>query len=241
MGLAAGLIVFGLLVNKKIRWIIILCIIICSLGIGLYAPLRTKAIDAFTLMDLSGQIRKAQWKETWMMLSDGRLITGSGLANYQATIKPYHAEGIFVVDPHDPDWHRKTVFNKEFRDSVWQPVEIYMYPHNIYLNFWSELGIFGMLLFCWIFVKFIYLGFRNLKLIGNCLPSEALAKVGKLEIRNRDKASLKYLNTGLICSMVVILIHGLVDVPYFKNDLSVIFWVLIAVMGMVNLELRFKN
>ena len=29
-------------------------------------------------------------------------------------------------------------------------------------------------------------------------------------------------------ALVALIIHGLVDTPYFKNDLSVLFWVLIV-------------
>lgn len=32
--------------------------------------------------------------------------------------------------------------------------------------------------------------------------------------------------------MVAILVHGLVDVPYFKNDLAVMFWILVAITAM---------
>jgi hypothetical protein len=31
-------------------------------------------------------------------------------------------------------------------------------------------------------------------------------------------------------AMTVLFVHGLVDVPYFKNDLSILFWFLVAVM-----------
>ncbi len=34
-------------------------------------------------MDHSGQIRRSQWKETWEMLKDNRIIQGAGLANYK--------------------------------------------------------------------------------------------------------------------------------------------------------------
>jgi len=33
---------------------------------------------------------------------------------------------------------------------------------------------------------------------------------------------------GLGGAMVVLLVHGLVDTPYFKNDLSVLFWLIIG-------------
>lgn len=48
----------------------------------------------------------------------------------------------------------------------------------------------------------------------------------------------KYLNIGLISAMIVIIVHGLVDVPYFKNDLAVMFWLFLAMMGTINLELK---
>jgi O-antigen ligase len=172
-------------------------------------------------MDLSGQIRKAQWNETWGMLQDGRIFTGSGLANYKQAVAPYHAEGIFVRDPHDPDWHRKTVWNEEFRNSVWQPLEIYMYPHNIFLNFWVELGLAGMILFIWIVGKFLYIGLKN---------------IFTYRLGRNLKSKNRYFVLGLVCAMMVIVVHGLVDVPYFKNDLAVLFWLLVAMIGVLNLE-----
>ncbi|MBU4014686.1 hypothetical protein KJ878_00585 [Patescibacteria group bacterium] len=36
--------------------------------------------------------------------------------------------------------------------------------------------------------------------------------------------------------MIAITIHGLVDVPYFKNDLAVMFFILIAIIGLINLN-----
>jgi len=92
------------------------------------------------------------------MLKDGRLITGAGLANYQATVEPYHTQGIFIKDFSDPDAQRKLVFNEAYRMAHWQPLEIYLYPHNLVLNFWSELGLAGLLLFIWIILKYFWLG-----------------------------------------------------------------------------------
>jgi hypothetical protein len=40
---------------------------------------------------------------------------------------------------------------------------------------------------------------------------------------------------GVACAFLTIIIHGLVDVPYFKNDLAVFFWVLLAIVGISNL------
>ena len=156
------------------------------------------------------------------MLKAGRVITGAGLANYQNAVAPYHQEGIFFNIDNDPEFHRHVVWDEEYKKSHWQPVEVYLYPHNIFLNFWTELGLAGMVLFIWIIGKYLAISIRNLK----------------LEIRNSKFKENKYLVIGLMCSMVVVIIHGIVDVPYFKNDLAAMFWLLIAMMGFVNLELR---
>jgi len=44
----------------------------------------------------------------------------------------------------------------------------------------------------------------------------------------------------LLSAMVVIVVHGLVDVPYFKNDLAVMFWALIALMSLVDSNGRYE-
>jgi hypothetical protein len=50
------------------------------------------------------------------------------------------------------------------------------------------------------------------------------------------KGAERYIILGLIGAMVVMIVHGMVDVPYFKNDLAVMFWVLIALMGIVKIN-----
>jgi O-antigen ligase len=91
-----------------------------------------------------------------------------------------------------------------------------MYPHNIVLNFWAELGVLGVLLFAWIFVKYLYYGFASLS--------------------GKDKI----LSCGLIGALIAIIMHGLVDVPYFKNDLAVQFWVLMAIMSLLYMKSKEK-
>jgi O-antigen ligase len=67
------------------------------------------------------------------------------------------------------------------------------------LNFWSEIGIFGLLIFILLLAKYFF----------NYLKVTAV---------NRSFYQV------LICVMIALLFHGLVDVQYFKNDLSVLFW-----------------
>lgn len=80
-------------------------------------------------------------------------------------------------------------------------IEIFQYPHNLLLNVWSEAGILGLVAFGWICATWIK------------------------KIRNVDKTSSIYMTLPLIA----ILVHGLVDVPYFKNDLAFLFWTLASI------------
>lgn len=208
-GLAGALFIFAFLANKKLRLVALSGAMIFLIATVTYQPLRHYIIQKTTLEDLSGQIRRQQWSETMRMLENGRLIIGAGLNNYQKIVKPYHQPGIFVRND-DPQWQRKVVWNAAYRKQAWQPVEIYMYPHNIFLNFWSELGLAGALLFTWLIGRFIYQSWRF---------SQTKSKEDH------------YLTLGLLGAMIVIVINGLVDVPYFKNDLSVIFWIFFFLLG----------
>jgi len=201
VGLAAGLIFLGLIYPYRWTRIATLVILFLCLFVCLFIPcIRNYSFEKFTLSDRSGQIRQQQWKETWTMLKDDHQILGAGLANYQTAVKPYHAEGIWIKDKNDPQWLEKIRTSEEFRIKNWQPTEIYLYPHNILLNFWSEIGLFGAGIFLIIVLKFF------------------------LDYLREKNSENKKMYLILLSIMVVILVHGLVDVPYFKNDLSVLWW-----------------
>ncbi|MDP3836683.1 MAG: O-antigen ligase family protein [bacterium] len=214
VGIAGGAFIVALLAHKNTRKAAIagaiFVVIVLSISGATWKYVENKA----TLMDLSGQIRRQQWKETFQMLEDGRLLSGAGLDQYQKAVTPFHQEGIFVKND-DPDWYRKVVWNDEYKKQVWQPVEIYKYPHNIFLNFWTEITLFGALLFTWLIGRFFYDSIRLLKSL------------------EREK---RMLVLGLIGAMSALVIHGLVDVPYFKNDLAIIFWLIVAMAGIMKIK-----
>jgi O-antigen ligase len=92
----------------------------------------------------------------------------------------------------------------------WNPTNIdrFTYPHNIVLNFWTETGILGVLAFAWILVAgFIvtWRGWRN------------------------AVTDWRVIHLGVLLALVAVVVHGLVDVPYWKNDLSLEFWTLFSV------------
>lgn len=115
------------------------------------------------------------WEGTSKMLLD-RPIFGAGLDGFDKTYPNYR-----TCNPEEP-----------------------LYPHHILFNFWSEVGLFGL-------ISFILLGFL------------VFSELINLQEKN-------YLVLGVASALVEILFHGLFDVPYFKNDLSVLFW-LILVLG----------
>ena len=77
--------------------------------------------------------------------------------------------------------------------------ELLQYPHNLILTLWSELGLAGVFVFFLIFSKFIKKAINN-----------------------------KFLGLGLMSTILYFLIHGIVDVPYFKNDLSTQFFIFLG-------------
>ncbi|MCK5415861.1 O-antigen ligase family protein [Candidatus Parcubacteria bacterium] len=221
-----ALFLFGLFINKEVRCIVLLLAIMLGVGISAPQTIRQKVVQKVFLNDLSGEIRKQQWRETWRMMTDSpvRFIFGTGLSGYQKNVLPYHQEGIFFNKDNDPDFRRKIViYNDKYRAEHWQPVEVYMYPHNIFLNFWTELGLVGVILFIWIIGKFYYIIYKNIQ-------------NSKFKIQNLQNNSNRLFLLGLAGSMTVIIIHGLVDVPYFKNDLAIMFWLIIAILGIFKLN-----
>ncbi len=176
LGFLAGLVFYGLF-YRSARGYFVLILILVTL-IGVYAWQAGK-IDLTGRATVKGgdsvSVRLMMWQESWQMLK-ARPWWGAGLAGYQQAVAPYH--------------------HKDY-------IEIYLYPHNVLLNFWSELGLAGLLAFLLIIVWFYRIGFQ--KSVGDY---------------------------SLICmgGMTTLLVHGLVDVPYFKNDLSMLFWLVVGIL-----------
>ncbi len=80
-------------------------------------------------------------------------------------------------------------------------IEIFHHPHNIFLTMWVNLGLLGLF------------GFLILLVTSYRL----------LVTKNRSK-----LNIFILASLATIIVTGLVDSPYIKNDLSIFFWTIIA-------------
>lgn len=182
--------IFGYLykVKKYLAWGAVALIIILTPLTPYFQSFTNQIINPRTEMPVTSlEIRSLQWQETWQLLSDNWL-TGTGLAGYRQAMAEYH-------------------------QIPW--LEIYLYPHNIILNFWVELGLLGVL----VFISLLYFLIYSLR---------------KLFTQKNQLA------WPLTLAWITLLIHGLVDVPYFKNDLSILFFIFLGltVLAINSLEAK---
>lgn len=227
--------------NQVIKFLLILLTIFFSVIIvwtksrgGLVAETLTFAIFGFGLMALKYQIFRRLWflvpviltlliifffytmfqiygHSTSFILEDNTFGDTLGIRYnlWVGTINLLISHPIFGAGLNG----FKDLYAANYRLSVNQ--EQLQYPHNIILNFWSETGLLGLISFIWLQV----LIFRN-------FLSAFL------------KNNQRIFGLGIICAFVFLILQGLVDVPYFKNDLSLEFW---AILGIFELWLQEKQ
>jgi O-antigen ligase len=134
------------------------------------------------LLDLahSVTVRTTLYRETLEMLSR-RPILGAGISGFPVRVAPFRP-------PADP---------------------VQLYPHNMWLTTWSEIGLLGVLSFAAIFFGLLWSGAR-------AIP--------------RATDIWRPVLWGAVGGLVLHAVHGLFDSPYWKNDLSIEFWLLAALL-----------
>ena len=118
------------------------------------------------------------WHDTLQMLKD-HPVFGAGLRAYSIVMTNY------VTPGHKPE----------------------LYPHNLFLAMWAELGIVGLLSFAVLLGMLLWRGWSG------WMTADGLARP---------------LLWGTSASFIAIAVHGMFDTPYFNNDISLEFWVLAA-------------
>lgn len=126
-------------------------------------------------------IRFLIWKSTFEMIKESPVL-GTGLDGFNER------------------------YNQNYKNTYYS--EDFQYPHNIFLTFWTETGLIGLLIFSGILLQSYFFLIKNISRYKNNLLAAALLG-------------------GFSYSII----HGMVDVPYFKNDLSLLFWIMISLVN----------
>ncbi len=173
IGLGAGLMVFLFLVGYKK---ITVAIAVVGIVFSLLIPSMQRAI---LFKDQAGQnrLRLLGFTQTFLSSSPKNFLLGTGLGLFFRKVqKPYYDKMV---------------------------MERLIFPHSIFINFWTEVGLLGMLAITTILGYTFYLA-------------------------NKVRKSYGIIGAGVLSALTVLVVHGLVDVPYFKNDLAFLFWIIIA-------------
>jgi O-antigen ligase len=84
-----------------------------------------------------------------------------------------------------------------------------IYPHDVWLTFWVETGLLGVVSFAVIFFMLQWMGWRAWPTV--------------------EQVNRAWLWGGL-GGLVLWFFHGVVDSPYWKNDMAVEFWIMAALV-----------
>ncbi len=207
--------------NKKRISIFLTIVVLLSLG----AILASRSLGAILALILGAIVYL--WTLGWRRMVAGGLITVALLAcipsmqtfiaskntssNNRLTLWGYSKDFLtaspknFIFGAGIRQFFRKV--QKEHYNQ--EELERLIYPHNIILNFWTEIGLFGMLGFIGILIALFRLAFQ---------------------ISQKDLL----FGAGAVAALTIFVAHGLIDVPYFKNDLAFIFWMLATSIWLVS-------
>jgi len=187
LGLPAAFIFLGLMRGKKTLLIALLAILVIALSL---LPLIGTERLASLVNTQSGTtfLRLKLWQGSLNMIRDHPLF-GVGLDNFL-----YQYRTRYVLP------------------EAWEELDL-SHPHNIIQDFWTRLGILGVIAIGWLQFAF----FRKVL----CL------------YRQQEDRDLRALLLGLMASMVAFLAHGLIDNSYFLVDLAFVFCLTIGIVASV--------
>jgi O-antigen ligase len=85
-------------------------------------------------------------------------------------------------------------------------------PHNLLLTLWISGGFFSVLFFCLVCSRWLYISIHTY---------------------NTSKNTYILLYVGALCT---VLLSSVIDTNYWKNDLSIIFWIIIALGASIHIK-----
>lgn len=175
--LALGIVALILAFMNRYRWYLVPAVIVLAIISVLIPGIRSRLAHEFNPSDPNNTFlsRTHLWQATLEMLRDHPLF-GGGMFGFARSIQPY-------------------------RGGVYE--ENLIYPHNLFLNFWTETGLLGLASFLWLLVQAVLTSWRGWR---------------------AGSRAWRPIQLGIVLAMVAVVVHGQVDVPYFKNDLALEFW-----------------
>ncbi len=94
------------------------------------------------------------------------------------------------------------------------------FPHNIFLDLWVETGLIGLISLIGLIGLYLYRGLR-----GASPP----AKEGWIAKRDGVVGDFnRTIALSIALFLIAVLVQGQVDNPYFKNDLAMVFWIILS-------------
>ncbi|HYF04874.1 MAG TPA: O-antigen ligase family protein [Patescibacteria group bacterium] len=175
VALVVALGVFALLTLSKRQLIAAAFLGLVGFGVFWSTEFRYRLITPFHGEQSAGE-RPKLWN-IGLKMAEENYILGKGLKGFGAVFDEYKAKLGYADLKH------------------------YNSPHNIFLNFWIDTGLLGLLSFLFVIGFVMWQGIKNKQ---------------------------NTVRLGLMLVIVVMIIHGLLDTPYLKNDLAAQFWILLA-------------
>lgn len=97
-----------------------------------------------------------------------------------------------------------TGFSRNWKNLNTDPnLDTHNFPHNIFLDLWVETGLLGLISFIGLVGFYIYNGLKN-------------------------RQNIIALGVGLF--LIALVIQGQIDNPYFKNDIALVFWMVLSLL-----------
>ena len=215
--------VFMLALSIRNRKVLLIggAIAILALGVGGY--LFRRRIEAAIFYGHTGAngintltVRFSLWQAALNMIHNAPWF-GYGLDNWLCHYSlntACHTTGMFHY------WASKNIFTGAPLVGLHNQPDL-SHPHNVLLQIWVSMGIFGMLAFIAVVVLFFWL-FRRIL----------------LHLRSRENEqnqTLQWITIGVGAAMVAAMVQGTVDSAFLEQDLAYCFWILVGVLLIIRL------
>lgn len=88
-----------------------------------------------------------------------------------------------------------------------------LHPHNLFLAMWLNLGLLGLMSFLYILALCLQKAWTHFRTFAR----QEITGLGKMTVL-------------LFSLLLIVFIHGFFDTPFFKNDLSLLFWMVAGLL-----------